>query len=277
VNSPPPSTQIQTSRSYQRCEPNTLLQFAAAGYAQAELDADAEPVLRWTGYIRPRHRDGTGTVGDSVFFGRYNYTWNNENFILYTVLLGRTFLQYILKEPVGDETPKSSSSVVRALLASVGAWLTKLEPAIYVYDRYWARSTDLWKEVQKANWDDVILDEKMKKALTSVASKFFDNKDVYEDYGVAWKRGLIFHGPAGNGKTISVKALMHTMYKRDPPVVTLYVKSAPYSYNIRDVFVFARSLTPCMLILEDIDTIVTKSTRSYFFNEVDGIENNDGM
>jgi transitional endoplasmic reticulum ATPase len=36
-------------------------------------------------------------------------------------------------------------------------------------------------------------------------------------------------------------------------------------------------MSPCMLILEDIDTIVTPSTRSYFFNEVDGLENNDGI
>ena len=36
-------------------------------------------------------------------------------------------------------------------------------------------------------------------------------------------------------------------------------------------------MSPCMLILEDIDTIVTPSTRSYFFNEVDGLENNNGI
>lgn len=36
-------------------------------------------------------------------------------------------------------------------------------------------------------------------------------------------------------------------------------------------------MSPCLLILEDIETIVTPSTRSYFFNEVDGLENNDGI
>jgi transitional endoplasmic reticulum ATPase len=30
-------------------------------------------------------------------------------------------------------------------------------------------------------------------------------------------------------------------------------------------------------VLEDIETIVTYQTRSYFFNEVDGLENNDGI
>ena len=32
-----------------------------------------------------------------------------------------------------------------------------------------------------------------------------------------------------------------------------------------------------MLVFEDIETIVTSQTRSYFFNEVDGLENNDGI
>lgn len=98
------------------------------------------------------------------------------------------------------------------------------------------------------------------------------------DFKIANKaqRGIIFHGPVGNGKTISLKALMHTLYDRSPPVVTLYVKSATYSYQIRAIFQMARSMAPCLLVLEDIDTIVTSSTRSYFFNEVDGLENNDG-
>ncbi|KAF2683487.1 P-loop containing nucleoside triphosphate hydrolase protein [Lentithecium fluviatile CBS 122367] len=254
-----------------------LLQFAAAGYAQAELDDETEPVIRWRGFVGPSHRGGSGGLADSTFFARYNYTWSGENFILYTALVGRFIMQYILKEPKAGETTMSHSAAVDRLLATIGAWLIKEEPAIYVFDGYWSRSTKLWEEVKKAKWEDVILDPKMKKALTEVANKFFDNEDIYKEYGVPWKRGLIFHGPVGNGKTISLKALMHTLQERKKPVVTLYVKSAPYAYDIRQVFTMARAMTPCMLVLEDIDTIVTRNTRSYFFNEVDGLENNDGI
>ena len=52
---------------------------------------------------------------------------------------------------------------------------------------------------------------------------------------------------------------------------SLYVKSAPSTYDIRQVFLLARFMAPCLLIFEDIDTVVTENTRSYFFNEVDGL------
>jgi transitional endoplasmic reticulum ATPase len=233
----------------------------AAGHARAELDTDNEPILHWRGWAGPSHRSGGGYLYDSRYFARYKYTWHNKNFILYT----------------RNETPLSDSSIdTDDLLVHIGLWLSEEKPAIYVYDGYWKRDLKLWDQVKKATWDDVILDPKMKKALVEVANKFFDNKDIYDEYGVPWKRGLIFHGPVGNGKTISLKALMHTLQERERPVVTLYVKAAPSSYDIRSVFQMARSMTPCMLVLEDIDTIVTQRTRSYFFNEVDGLENNDG-
>jgi AAA+ superfamily predicted ATPase len=79
------------------------------------------------------------------------------------------------------------------------------------------------------------------------------------------------------GKTISIKALMRTMTNRKNKIPCLYVKSAPQTYMIASVFSLARMEAPCLLVFEDIDTIVTPTTRSYFFNEVDGVANNDGI
>jgi transitional endoplasmic reticulum ATPase len=87
---------------------------------------------------------------------------------------------------------------------------------------------------------------------------------------------LIFHGPPGNGKTISIKALMKNL---EHP--SLYVKSF-HTYNsdetgIQMIFEKARAMAPCLLILEDIDSLITNDNRSYFLNEVDGLEENDGI
>ena len=70
---------------------------------------------------------------------------------------------------------------------------------------------------------------------------------------------------------------MHTLQERKNPIPSLYVKSARNTDSIRAIFVAARQLAPCLLILEDVDTIVTTWSRSYFFNEVDGLERNDGI
>ncbi|KAF2435186.1 P-loop containing nucleoside triphosphate hydrolase protein [Tothia fuscella] len=255
----------------------SLLNFAFSGNATAELDTESETVIRWRGYIGPTERGGTGSLGEAVFFAKYHYKWGTEDFIVYYVVIGYNTLQYILKEPRSGETTHSNSSITDALIATIGQWASQIPDAVYVYDRYWYRSSALWEEVQKASWDKVILDPDMKKSLTDVSEKFFDSKDIYEEYGVPWKRGLIFYGPAGNGKTISIKALMRTLSDRKQSVPTLYVKSAPSTYNIREIFALARAEAPCLLVMEDIDTIVTEDTRAYFFNEVDGLENNNGI
>lgn len=63
---------------------------------------------------------------------------------------------------------------------------------------------------------------------------------------------------------------MNSLFKSDGLTIpSLYVKSVSGTYSIRSIFQTARYMSPCLLIFEDIDTIVTKDTRSYFFNEVD--------
>lgn len=93
-------------------------------------------------------------------------------------------------------------------------------------------------------------------------------------YSLLLQRGIIFHGPPGNGKTISIRAIMKTLANRPShPVACLYVKSFTTfdpEYGIRRVFQKARETAPCLLIFEDVDSLVTPTTRSYFLNEVDG-------
>jgi len=85
----------------------------------------------------------------------------------------------------------------------------------------------------------------------------------------------------GNGKTISIKALMHALYARKHPIPTLYVKSLAGchgpEYAIREIFVKARQSTPCLLVFEDLDSLITDRVKSFFLNEVDGLESNEGL
>lgn len=44
-----------------------------------------------------------------------------------------------------------------------------------------------------------------------------------------------------------------------------------------EVFGKARLLAPCVLILEDLDSLINDRNRSFFLNQLDGIRGNDGL
>lgn len=76
--------------------------------------------------------------------------------------------------------------------------------------------------------------------------------------------------------------MMHTLSLHSPsPIPTLYVRSlSSYGgpeYSIQSIFRQARTQAPCLLVFEDLDSLVTDNVRSYFLNEVDGLESNDGI
>lgn len=250
-----------------------ILGFAAAGHADAELDTSTDPVARWRGWVPSYGRKVKAGIGETVFFAKYKVTWKGEYFILYAV----DGIQYLLKDPVPGEHVTATPRIVDELISTVGTWQSSNDKVVWVYEQYWRQDPELFESVEKTSWDKVILDEDMKRELTDVASKFFDNEEIYKQLGVPWKRGLIFHGPPGNGKTISIKALMHTLNQRSTPIPSLYVKDAPYTFDIGEVFSFARQCSPCLLIFEDVETLVNVDTRSYFLNEIDGLSNNDGI
>lgn len=202
-----------------------LLRFAAVGRATAILDTVDESVQRiryfYAGSARRRIPD---QLVESRTFGKYLYTWGTEYFIVYIVQMGDQQIQYILKEPAKGETIMSRNNVTDSLIAAVGnRQKPEDEEYIYVYDAgYWLPSRNLYEQVQKSKWNDVILNEDMKIIITELMNKFFDSKHIYKDLGVSWRRGVIFHGPADNGKTVSIKALMHSLFEKYEDTISRY-------------------------------------------------------
>lgn len=164
-----------------------LAAYAAAGHARAELDTSEDSLLRWRYYQTSSIRGGQGHLGEVFFFARFKYIWKNIEFIVYTVKEGIITLNYILFPPDDDETVLSHSKVTDALLQAVGEIQFAVEGTILVFERYWTRSRALYEQVQKASWDDVILDKKMKKTLTETVVHFFDSEKSYKDLDVPWK------------------------------------------------------------------------------------------
>lgn len=260
-----------------------LLSYASAGHAHA-VSIDTEDGvtaenLKHRQYAAPARRlDGnTGVLFDSVEFGKYVYTWDAQEFIVYSVIGSEGLYESSMTYLLGGSALENDK-----LILAVCKWGHNIHNKVLIFDGgYWQTSAELWQSVQSANWEDVILEEGMKKSIIGEVDKFFGSRERYQKLRVPWKRGVIFHGPPGNGKTISIKATMHTLYSRPDPIPTLYVRSlsgyAGPEASLSTIFGKARQQAPCFLVFEDLDSIVTDSVRSYFLNEVDGLRNNDGI
>ncbi|KAL9120154.1 MAG: hypothetical protein Q9187_003289 [Circinaria calcarea] len=249
-----------------------LLAFAGAGHATAFLDDATEPVVRWRGYVGNAVRGQPGQVGQQIRFAKYHYIWESVEFIVYNMRMGFSMFNYVLCEPLPGEKKETFSRITDELIKAVGEWQTSIEGFVFVFDSYWSRNRQLFEEVQKARWEDVILDEEIKKTLTELVGRFFDSTTALLPYKMEKEKLM-------ESRQRRLRRPWSAVEARDnvPRSCGLYVKAAVGTYQLRNVFVMARRMAPCLLIFEDIDTIVTQSTRSYFFNEVDGLERNDGI
>lgn len=52
---------------------------------------------------------------------------------------------------------------------------------------------------------------------------------------------------------------------------------APLIPGIHHIFERARQEAPCILVFEDLDSMITDQNRYFFLNEVDGLADNDGI
>ncbi len=167
---------------------------------------------------------------------------------------------------------------VEALSAEVGRWSARIRDEILVFrDGCWHKDADLYEQVSGTSLDDLVLRPSFKQEIVGELRRFFSSRELYDEQDVPWSRGMLFLGPAGNGKTLMLKALTNEL-----DVPSLYVRDfASHRYTpqalMHEVFDRARETAPCLLIFEDLDNLITPDNRSFFLNELDGFALNRGI
>lgn len=171
-----------------------------------------------------------------------------------------------------------TKEIAESFFASVCEWNGQIREEVLVFeDGYWSKSPSLFQAIKGANFDNLILRGTLKQEIQDDLANFFASRQTYETYGVPWKRGILFIGTPGNGKTHTLKALINKMQQP-----CLYVKSFKDRYdneseNIRKVFQEARQSAPSILVFEDLDSLLNDQNRSFFLNELDGFASNAGI
>lgn len=168
--------------------------------------------------------------------------------------------------------------LVRNFFAAVCDWSAEVNDEILVFrGGSWRKDKALREQIERATFDSLILPGALRDELIADFEGFFEAKDVYRQLGVAWKRGILLLGPPGNGKTHCIKALVNRLKRPCLYVRTFKSARATMYQSIEAVFAKARQIAPCILVLEDLDSLVDDETRSCLLNEMDGFAENEGI
>ena len=188
----------------------------------------------------------SGNVGNITFSTGIHWFWyKGRPVIFYKILANRTTGMYKAPEDIVmyflfRRDPKIVENIVESILARSR---NQIEIKTYVTE---------WKTIAYRNYRDInsiVLPNNDKDFLLKDIKHFYQNKQWYLTRGILYKRGYLFTGPPGTGKTSLVLA-----------IASLYKKSI-YSINLKTLTdstilnAFIDIPTDSIILLEDIDAV----------------------
>ena len=124
--------------------------------------------------------------------------------------------------------------------------------------------------------EDVILPEKTLRLLDRNVTEFVAQRESLSKLGMPTKKGLLFYGSPGTGKTHTI----HYLASELPNHTTLLVTAEQVGL-LDDYFQLARFLQPAMIVIEDVDLIAREREHmrnvcqevllNKLLNEMDGL------
>jgi SpoVK/Ycf46/Vps4 family AAA+-type ATPase len=108
------------------------------------------------------------------------------------------------------------------------------------------------------------------------AESFVGGRAHYKAMKLPYRRGFIFAGPPGVGKTFAAKVLYSRLRAG---AYALDLKAEIEDKDLRKAFTRAAEDSPALLLLEDLDRLVgsPKVSMSYLLNLLDGLEPREGI
>lgn len=125
-------------------------------------------------------------------------------------------------------------------------------------------------------WDEVILPANMVRNIKMNVEGFFAGRERYASLGIPHRRGFLFTGPPGCGKTFTLKALV---FNTPAKFISVAGTAEVDDGMLRCAMDLAEKYTPAVVLLEDLDRIVQAKgvSPSHFLNLLDGFKALNGV
>jgi ATPase family associated with various cellular activities (AAA) len=140
------------------------------------------------------------------------------------------------------------------------------------------------QRIAQFSWDDLVLSEPVVNLIRRDFESFLARETWFRSRRLPFRRGYLFHGPPGNGKTSVIRAMLNSG-KLDGHSVALFGDKTDDSYLER-MFDLAARNAPSLIVLEDIDrafsklpsqSFRTKVSLPHLLNCLDGLGTREGV
>jgi len=145
---------------------------------------------------------------------------------------------------------------------------------------------EVFVEVPNVKWEDIGGLERMKQELKEVVEWPLKYPEAFTELNTKPPRGVMLFGPPGTGKTMLAKAVANESEAnfisiKGPELLSKWVGESERA--VREVFRKAKQSAPCIIFLDEIDSIVpirglnidshvTERVVSQLLTEMDGLE-----
>jgi ATP-dependent 26S proteasome regulatory subunit len=99
--------------------------------------------------------------------------------------------------------------------------------------------------------------------------KFWNREDIFNEYGLTYKRGILLYGPPGSGKSCTIQLIMEDVVSRCGIVL---------KFNDPNLFIDGMRIfrqiqpdAPVVVIMEDIDSTLEQFSETEILNILDGV------
>ncbi len=182
-----------------------------------------------------------------------------------------------LDKPVPTETLENMKVTKNDFMEA----LKKIEPTVL---------REVMIEIPSVKWEDIGDLEEAKKVLREAVELPLKNPEKFEKMGIRAPRGILLYGPPGTGKTLLAKAAAtesqaNFISIRGPEIMSKWVGESEKA--IRMIFKKARQSSPCIVFLDEIDSIaprrgfsssgVTERIVNQLLTSMDGLTNLGGV
>ena len=134
------------------------------------------------------------------------------------------------------------------------------------------KPTGLLLELPEMRSDDII----------KMVENFWNSEKDYKEGnefvvgGATFKAGIMLYGPPGSGKSCTIKIVSNKMVERGG--IVLYASAHPLSVmNFLTDFSKVESNRKCVVILEDIDSLIHNCGESYYLEMLDSAKTIDNV